>query len=213
MTYIMLFNTSDLSCQTNQLVLTKAQAKHLESTDLLLNEISQLKANEKQAINDAEKEGFQKGYDRGLSVSLKEAKSLFTKYLETITEKVIETHTLSERSILNLALNITQKIALDIGPEDMVTGIAKRAIKNLKSEKTLEIVVNAQIADYVEHKLNNLIENDNGLTPHIEVVPDPNIGELDCIIKSDSGVTEASFEQQLQLLKQKLNQVTQIFSQ
>jgi flagellar assembly protein FliH len=212
MTYILIFNTSELSCETDQLVLTQAQAKHIDSTELLLNEISGLKDSEQKKVKDAESNGFKKGCDEGLSISLKEAKSLFIEYLESISERVIESHTLSEQAILDLALNITQKIALEIGSEDMITGIALRAIKNLKSDKPLEIRVNSGFADSVERKLQHLTNSNNGSIPHIEVVPDPNIGELDCIITSDSGVTEASFDQQLHLLKQQLIHVTQTSS-
>jgi flagellar biosynthesis/type III secretory pathway protein FliH len=206
----MLFNTSDVSCATDQLVLTLEQAKQFEKLDCLIDEINQLRENEHDHIKSAKENGFDQGYKEGLNVSRKEMNLLFSEYLESITRRVIEEHTLSQQDILELALNITRKIALEIGSEDMIAGIAQRAIKNLKTEKPLEIKVNAEIATTVEQKLSDRkAMNNNGIPINIEVVPDPNIGTLDCIITSDSGVTEASFEQQLKLLEQQLNRVSQ----
>jgi flagellar biosynthesis/type III secretory pathway protein FliH len=208
MTYILLFNNTLNSCETDQLILSKEQAKHIETSEQLLQEISELKKTEKNCINAAELKGFSNGYNKGLNKSLDEAKSHFIEYLASITRRVIETHTLSEKSILDLAINITQKIAHEVGSENMIAGIAQRAIKNLKSEEPLEIRVNSELAEYVKQKVKDLLHSNSGLTPHIEVIPDPNIGKLDCIITSDSGVTEASFEQQIYVLKENINKLT-----
>jgi flagellar biosynthesis/type III secretory pathway protein FliH len=208
MTYILLIKTKDVSCATDQYVLTQEEVKQLSSVDTLIKELKKMRDNERNKINIAEVRGFDEGYQEGYLESRNEMKTLFTEHLEATFKRIMEVHTLSQQSIIDLAFNITRKIASEIGPEAMITGIINRAVKNLKLDKTLEITVNSEIAQDIDQKLRNYLSvNNNDTYPVIEVIPDPDIGILDCIIRSDSGETEASFEQQLNALENKLSRV------
>jgi flagellar assembly protein FliH len=204
MAFITLINHTEGSCATDQLVLSQSQVNKIESIETLLTELKQLKDSKLERLRYFEKKGYEEGYIKGLSNSARDVKQLFSQYLDSTTESVIETHTLTQQSILDLALNITRKIADELGPEEVVTGIAQRAVNQLKSDNPIEIKVHTDHAENVKQRLDSLNANHKGIKPTIEVIPDHNIGELDCVISSDLGVTEASFEKQLKSLERQL---------
>jgi flagellar biosynthesis/type III secretory pathway protein FliH len=210
----MLIKTKDVSYASDKLVLTQEQVRQLSTVDSLVQETRNIRDNELKMIKASEEHGFQKGYREGYQVILNEMKTLFIEHLESTTQRVIETHTISQQSIIELALNITRKISTEVGPDDMITGIIHRAVKNLKSDKPLEIKVNEQLAEDIEKKIINYLQaNSNEPYVAIEVIPDPNMGILDCIIKSDYGETDASFEQQLNAVEEQLSRAARGLTQ
>lgn len=209
MAFITLINNRGLTCATDQMVLTPAQVESIENIANLQRTFSRIRDIELKLIENAKAEGYEKGYQEGLSASVKDVKLLFTEFLDSTIESMIETHTLTQKSILELALNVTRKIAEEIGPETVITGIAHRAINQLKAEKPIEIKVHAELADTVKQKLESRRPRHDANTPLVEVIPDPSMGQFDCVITSDLGVTEASFEQQLKSLDHQLGRAIQ----
>ena len=171
---------------------------------MLVEEIQKYKNDEVCKVNEAEKQGYENGYNDGVATGYKEVKEQFTDYMETTCKQIISLHTLTKESILNLALEITRKIATNIGSEDVILGIASNALSNYKRDESIKIKLNDVHTEELINNIKNLTKS-NGLI--IEVIPDQSIGELDCIIISESGVTDASFETQLKTLEQHLKKV------
>jgi flagellar biosynthesis/type III secretory pathway protein FliH len=207
----MLIKKSDLECTVNKLVLTKDEALQFRKVENLLHECESLRDKENEAVEIAKTQGYESGYKEGLNDGIDGLSEKFKEHIINMSKNIEQIHTLSDERVLELALNITKKIALDIGPEDMITGIAKSALKKMKSDSNIEIKVNPEMVEVLDNNIKHTIQKSNN-NVNIEIIPDKKLGKLDCIISSESGVTEASFSQQLNLLKQKINRAAKISS-
>jgi len=161
-----------------------------------------------QYIQQAEEEGYHKGFKQGESEAkesytnaLQEAKSIVEKTKNDIKVKMDE----SEETILKLGLNVAEKIIgkqLDENKEDFIY-LVKQAIKEVKDHSDVNILVHPAMYEIVvsqKDELNSLFNHDK----HLYIYPDEELKEHDCIVESSFGRIEASVDSQLNELKVKL---------
>jgi flagellar biosynthesis/type III secretory pathway protein FliH len=203
MTYVTLINTPVLNIATDQNVINKDQVKCINDIHLLVNEIKLLRDEQLATRKLAEKEGFNVGYKEGLEKSLNDTKKQFSDYLIRTTEEINDKLTIQKNTIVQLAIEITKKIVTSMNSEEIVMCIVSNAIKFFREGEGLKVQINKVIANNIKEKIQAKYSHDN-MSPNIEVIEDPNIDTLDCIITSEYGVTDASFKEQIKALERHL---------
>jgi flagellar biosynthesis/type III secretory pathway protein FliH len=206
MSYIVIVNNGFASCAINKYILSEEEVYHLSTAENLLEKIKLIKEKEEEFITTAKTEGYDAGYTEGLKKAESEFKKQFLQYLKNLTENVYLNTIENDKAILDLACEVVRKIATEIGPKNMLQSIALTAIQNLKHKKTLEIKVKEVYVQPLEKKIESLKHQDTINLSSIEVKSDDSLGDLDVIIKSESGVTIASFDEQIKLLKQNIEE-------
>jgi flagellar assembly protein FliH len=203
MTFITIVNTPALNIATDQHILDKDQVRSVNNIHHLVKEIEALRDDQLKACKEAKEQGYENGYKEGMEKSYKESKHLFSEFLAKTSDEIINTHTLQRKDIVDLAIEITKKIVSNIESDEIVVGIAENAISHYGKKESIKIKVNSEIADKIKIKLSRKSTISDEY-PKIEIVEDPKISELDCIIMSESGVTDASFDEQLKKLERHL---------
>jgi flagellar biosynthesis/type III secretory pathway protein FliH len=204
MSYLVILNNDVISCATNKLVLSDKEIIKLATIDNLANEITLIKNQESDKVFKSQQEGYKKGYETGLKEAISDLHGQFIEYLKDLTENIVISSSDSDEEILNLACEITRKIASNIKPEDMIRGIAMTALQKLKNHNCLELKINPNYVDILKNKLKSIENNEIFKFSNIEIISDSSLGELDCIIKTEAGTTIASFDEQLNILKQNI---------
>jgi flagellar biosynthesis/type III secretory pathway protein FliH len=203
MTYVTILNSELLTCLSDQIVISKEEVRCINDINSLVQELQSLTNRISEDKQEAEENGFNEGYSEGLRISQKDAKEQFIEYLDKLTDDVYEKITLQKSEIIDLAIEITKKIVSSIDSDEVVTSIAKTAVSQFKEQDSIKIQVNSEIAEAIQTRLKDKRINAD-VFPKLEIVNNPNVGILDCIITSEHGVIDASFNEQLKTLKHRL---------
>ncbi len=213
MTFVTLINSEVLNCSSDKIVITKDEVRCLNDIHILLSDIEILKNNEQKNKLVAEKNGLQAGYSEGLKLSQIEAKSEFEAYLAKISYEINEKISVQRNTIIDLAIEITKKVVACIDSDEVVTGIASKAVTQFKKQDSVKIQVHTELAENIKTKLREKCSSSGAESyPNIEVIQNPNLDVLDCIISSEYGVIDASFNEQIKRLKHHLVQSLEISS-
>jgi flagellar assembly protein FliH len=206
MTYITILNNGLVTCATDQIILSKNEIKELNTIDKLLSELMELKESEESKLHLLRQEAYQDGFNEGLNEGKNELSCQFRDYLKDITHNVYLNSMESEETIINLATEIIRKIASDFNSKDIITGIVSTAIKKHKHFNHLEIKVNPIYVECLKDTVSSINENSSQKVLSLDIVGDPDMADLDCVIKTESGTTVASFDEQLNQLKNLLTE-------
>lgn len=213
MTFVTLINSEVLNCSSDKIVITKDEVRCLNDIHILLSDIEILKNIEQKNKLVAEKNGLQAGYSEGLKLSQIEAKSEFEAYLAKISYEINEKISVQRNTIIDLAIEITKKVVACIDSDEVVTGIASKAVTQFKKQDSVKIQVHTELAENIKTKLREKCSSSGAESyPNIEVIQNPNLDVLDCIISSEYGVIDASFNEQIKRLKHHLVQSLEISS-
>lgn len=206
MTYLVMINNDTATIANDSLILTDNDIYKLSTVEDVIDKISTLRKNEEELLVKSKIEAYKIGYKEGLKKAQSDLSDQFVEYLKDLTENIFVNTIETNEEILNLACEVTRKIANDIGPRDMLISIATTAINKLKYNKYLEIKVKPEYVSVLQDKLAQLIDKDKYKLSNIDIKPDASLGDLDCVITSDSGETVASFDDQLCLLKKNIEE-------
>ena len=185
-------------------MLSNEDVLKLSSADNVLEYIRSIKTNEESNIKKSVRDGYEAGYKDGLKQAEKKLNDQFKTYLNEITDSIYTNRIETDQEIIELACEVTKKIASDIGPKEMLSSLAATAIQNLNNKRNLQIKVNPLHAQELQTKLDSFFKDGTGDESRIEILPDKNLGDLDIVIKTQVGETIASFDDQLRLLKNNL---------
>lgn len=154
-----------------------------------------------QSIENGYAEGFQKGYDEGLAQAKQEiidrvwgidtlASSCFSVKKEIINS--------AEQEMLELSTAIAEKIIrheLKVKPE-LMQGIIKGAIKQLKDREEIKIIVNPSLTQNIYESVEELKEELKGLKS-VKILEDRTIPRDGAIVESPESRIDARIETQL----------------
>lgn len=156
----------------------------------------------------AEKEGYQAGYQEGLSRGLEGAKHARTQAVKVLKEArklknkiVLE----SEQEIVRLALHMAEKIirkSVELDPA-IVVSIAQEALRRLCENQDYIIFAHPSDAELIREKKDELMANlDHRAT--LRILPDESIEKGGCRVVTEDGELVATINSQLQELKRLL---------
>jgi flagellar assembly protein FliH len=201
MSYLVLVRNNIATCSTDNLIITHDEVLKLSSAENVLEYIRALKQTEESNIKKAVQDGYEAGYKDGVKKAEKELNDLFRTYLTDLTENIYKNRIESDHEIIELACEVTKKIAAGIAPNEMIEKLAMTAIQNLSNKRELQLKVHPDHVTELQEKLNLIAKNSNSDLSTIEVKADQMLGNLDVIIKTPAGDTIASFDDQLTMLK------------
>jgi flagellar biosynthesis/type III secretory pathway protein FliH len=204
MSYLVLINNDVATCSTDNLLITQDDILKLSSAENVLDYIRTIKTSEESNIKQAVKEGFEEGYKDGLARSEKKLHELFKSYLNDLTDNIFSNRVETDHEIIDLACDVTKKIAAGIGPSEMIEKLALTAMQNLSDKRKLQIKVNPEHVNTLQKKINQLSSVSKSDLSTIEVKADQLLGYLDVIIKTPAGDTIASFDDQLNMIKKSM---------
>jgi flagellar biosynthesis/type III secretory pathway protein FliH len=201
MSFLLVINSDVATCSTDNLLISNDDVLKLSSTENVLEYVSKLKHSEESNIKKSVEDGYEAGYKEGLEIAERKLNELFKNYLNELTANILTNRIETDRDIIELACDVTKKIAADIHPDEMLKSLAITAIQNLNNKRNLVIKVNPGHVKELKETLERVSSEGNGELSRIEVKPDQSLATLDLIIMSDVGETIASFDDQLNLVK------------
>ena len=112
----------------------------------------------------------------------------------------------NKEEIIRLSIEIARKILMqkvEKGDYEIET-IVKEALKNIPTRQEVNIYLNPKDLEQCQKALQN--EQESTLTG-IKLVPDPNIGRAECLIKSPRGNVHSFIEEHLEQISEALKKV------
>ncbi len=132
-------------------------------------------------------EGLIEGRERGLRdcaralQALEQARSVATEELR--------------RRAGEVAIGVVRHIAPSIGAERLVASLVAEAMQRMVFEPHLLVRIHPDVVEPARREIRAL---GAAVPPDIEIIGDPDLGRLDCIIESEGGVVRAGFNEQLE---------------
>ncbi|ODB95054.1 hypothetical protein A3197_16950 [Candidatus Thiodiazotropha endoloripes] len=204
MSFIVIFNSAYITCCSDNLILSPNDIVKLSSSENVLDYIRSLKNIEENKLKQSIKEGYEAGYKEGFKKAEKDLNTQFKSYLEDLTESIISSRIETDQEIVALACNVIKKIAENIKPSEMVQSLAITAINNLQNKRELQIKVNPEYVEDLQQKIHSINQTGNDDYSGLDIRSDQSLGKFDIIIKSQTGETIASFDDQLKLIKENM---------
>lgn len=138
----------------------------------------------------ARRAGFALGREEGRRLAAEESAAALA---ALGAEKVREIAALQE-SVGHLALEIVRRVAGELDAGVLLPALVDRAVREVLPDQPVSVRVPPQLVGLVETRLFPI----NGA---IEVVGDPDLTELDCVLETANGRVQASLEAQLAALE------------
>lgn len=206
----------------NELQIARAELErlHQEKEKLLQSvreEISAEKEKWEQEKQVLEKEGYQEGYDLGLTEGKQVAKKQYHHLVDQVNHLVnvatIDYHKTLEQSehmIVDLSIKTAEKIIKQKINEDpkLYLNIITAAIQEIKDQSVISIYLHPENYESImkqKGELSNSLDGDTKLAIYI----DQKMTENECLIEHPFGQIDASIDTQLQQIQNILHQVTQ----
>lgn len=163
--------------------LTEAQRIVEQANELLRQaegRVEEIKAN-------ARFEGLIEGRERGLRDCARAMQAL-VKARSAVTEEL-------RRRAGEVAIGVVRHIAPSIGAERLVASLVAEAMQRMVFEPHLLVRIHPDVVEPARREIQAL---GAAVPPDIEIIGDPELGRLDCIIESEGGVVRAGFNEQLE---------------
>lgn len=132
-------------------------------------------------------EGLIEGRERGLRDCARAMQAL-------IQARAVATDELRRRAG-EVAIGVVKHIAPSIGAERLVASLVAEAMQRMVFEPHLLVRIHPDVVEPARREIRAL---GAAVPPDIEIIGDPDLGRLDCIIESEGGVVRAGFNEQLE---------------
>jgi len=178
----------------------KEEAAHiLEEAD------AQVEAMRKKALEEADKQGFDEGYQKGMQQvqSMKDECSARKKELEAQYQQKIEE---LEPEFIDALTGIYEHIfKVDLsGYRQMVTNLLIDALQKTGNASNYIIHVSKKDYPQVMKAKESILEETGTLSENLEIISDMTLSESECMIETEAGVYDCSLETELKELRRKL---------
>lgn len=189
----------------------KAQAQEMiEAAQAQAEEIKETAKREidverRKAMEDGKKQGYNEGYQQGLSevdemkaALAEERRQMQEEYeqlLEELEPKFVDTITAVYSHIFGVEL---------IDNRDILVHLIDSALRKVESSRTFIVHVSAEDYPYVNMQKQSLIEGAIAGRGMIEIIEDIALSKGDCLIETDGGIFDCGIGTQLEELTKKL---------
>lgn len=154
----------------------------------------------------AREEGYDKGYEQGLTQAQKEMKPVLDQTKALFEALVREKNDLlrkQDQEIIRLVFSLTRKILgglVESRPE-VIQEIVKKALQLVQEEERITVRVNPVHIPYLLDIREELGETDPN---RVSFEEDPRIEPGDCVLGLENGFIESKIEEQLAILEQEI---------
>ena len=197
---MLIIRQGNLQIETTGRLVTRAEAQSIaEAMDVL-------SAAEKEAedIRQQAREEFEAqrklGYDKGLDDSKEE---IAIQKLEQV-EKSIDYLSSMENKIVEIVLTALKKCVAEIGDKELMVQVVQKAMQAVvRNQQQISLKVSPEMLPTVKERLNEILSKFPGVN-YINLMDDPRIKGVSCIIETDAGNVEASLDHQLAAIEKAL---------
>lgn len=174
-------------------------------------------------------EAFQEGFSRGVEEATEKLQEEFQDQLSQVSENFsqqladIVAQQLDDRNtqfssleplVLSLAMQIAQKVVDDtikINPEIVESSIRK-AISHIAGRSEITVRVSLDDQEFTQSRIDAICDNEDSIIS-VRVEGSANIDKGGCLIETDTGIIDATIDNQLLEIKQCIMQSWQEFNQ
>ena len=140
------------------------------------------------------------GYDKGLDDSKEE---IAIQKLEQV-EKSIDYLSSMENKIVEIVLTALKKCVAEIGEKELMVQVVQKAMQAVvRNQQQVVLKVSPEMLPTVKERLNEILSKFPGVN-YINLMDDPRIKGVSCIIETDAGNVEASLDHQLAAIEKAL---------
>ena len=197
---MLIIRQGNLQIETTGRLVKRAEAQSIADA------MDVLSAAQKEAedIRQQAKEEFETqrklGYDKGLDDSKEE---IAIQKLEQV-EKSIDYLSSMENKIVEIVLTALKKCVAEIGDKELMVQVVQKAMQAVvRNQQQVVLKVSPEMLPTVKERLNEILSKFPGVN-YINLMDDPRIKGVSCIIETDAGNVEASLDHQLAAIEKAL---------
>ncbi len=189
-------------------IINQAQLQYEETQLLIQSEQNNWNSQKEHLIKEAQKEGFENGYNQGKTNAIEQYTELIKEaqvIVEAARQDYLEYIESAEEVIFSLGMKVAEKI---IGHEikqndNAFLSIVRNAIKEVRNHSEISIFVHPT---FYELLVSSKSELQSLMNQSVDLFIYPNIelSETSCVIESSFGRVDASVDSQLEEIKEKL---------
>ena len=200
MSLITLFNTDRTTIATDRLVFEPDEVSSLTDVVDQAERMRSLLEEEESRIEQATKKGHELGYENGQEKGYEAALEHIAVKLVLLTKEAQATRNALENNAADLAIQIVERIASDIGTQETIAALAKSAAADLVPREPVVLRVHPQNLTYMQ---DHVLQKDSNYACIIDVVSDYSLAEEDCVLETEFGQVKAGLKTQLKVLREK----------
>lgn len=197
---MLIIRQGNLQIETTGRLVKRAEAQSIaEAMDVLSAAQKEAEDIRQQAREEFEAQR-KLGYDKGLDDSKKE---IAIQKLEQV-EKSIDYLSSMENKIVEIVLTALKKCVAEIGDKELMVQVVQKAMQAVvRNQQQVVLKVSPEMLPTVKERLNEILSKFPGVN-YINLMDDPRIKGVSCIIETDAGNVEASLDHQLAAIEKAL---------
>ena len=190
---MLIIRQGNLQIETTGRLVKRAEAQSIaEAMDVLSAAQKEAEDIRQQAREEFEAQR-KLGYDKGLDDSKEE---IAIQKLEQV-EKSIDYLSSMENKIVEIVLTALKKCVAEIGDKELMVQVVQKAMQAVvRNQQQVVLKVSPEMLPTVKERLNEILSKFPGVN-YINLMDDPRIKGVSCIIETDAGNVEASLDHQL----------------
>ena len=197
---MLIIRQGNLQIETTGRLVKRAEAQSIaEAMDVLSAAQKEAEDIRQQARKEFEAQR-KLGYDKGLDDSKEE---IAIQKLEQV-EKSIDYLSSMENKIVEIVLTALKKCVAEIGDKELMVQVVQKAMQAVvRNQQQVVLKVSPEMLPTVKERLNEILSKFPGVN-YINLMDDPRIKGVSCIIETDAGNVEASLDHQLAAIEKAL---------
>ena len=197
---MLIIRQGNLQIETTGRLVKRAEAQSIaEAMDVLSAAQKEAEDIRQQAREEFEAQR-KLGYDKGLDDSKEE---IAIQKLEQV-EKSIDYLSSMENKIVEIVLTALKKCVAEIGDRELMVQVIQKAMQAVvRNQQQVVLKVSPEMLPTVKERLNEILSKFPGVN-YINLMDDPRIKGVSCIIETDAGNVEASLDHQLAAIEKAL---------
>ena len=197
---MLIIRQGNLQIETTGRLVKRAEAQSIaEAMDVLSAAQKEAEDIRQQAREEFEAQR-KLGYDKGLDDSKEE---IAIQKLEQV-EKSIDYLSSMENKIVEIVLTALKKCVAEIGDKELMVQVVQKAMQAVvRNQQQVVLKVSPEMLSTVKERLNEILSKFPGVN-YINLMDDPRIKGVSCIIETDAGNVEASLDHQLAAIEKAL---------
>ena len=197
---MLIIRQGNLQIETTGRLVKRAEAQSIaEAMDVLSAAQKEAEDIRQQAREEFEAQR-KLGYDKGLDDSKEE---IAIQKLEQ-AEKSIDYLSSMENKIVEIVLTALKKCVAEIGDKELMVQVVQKAMQAVvRNQQQVVLKVSPEMLPTVKERLNEILSKFPGVN-YINLMDDPRIKGVSCIIETDAGNVEASLDHQLAAIEKAL---------
>ena len=197
---MLIIRQGNLQIETTGRLVKRAEAQSIaEAMDVLSAAQKEAEDIRQQAREEFEAQR-KLGYDKGLDDSKEE---IAIQKLEQV-EKSIDYLSSMENKIVEIVLTALKKCVAEIGDQELMVQVVQKAMQAVvRNQQQVVLKVSPEMLPTVKERLNEILSKFPGVN-YINLMDDPRIKGVSCIIETDAGNVEASLDHQLAAIEKAL---------